>query len=320
MPRYIRNTAILAKIEVTSGTDAVPTGGSNAVLVSDLSITPLEAQNVDRALIRPYFGGSEQLVATAFLRCAFTVELAGSGTAATAPAWGALLQACAQAESLLSSPNRVEYLPISTALKTATIYWYDDGVLHKLLGAMGNVRLEAKVGDRPKLMFEFVGLDGGISAAANPSLTLTAWRTPPTMAKANVVDLTFGCTYAAGALSGGTVYPSAGLELDFGHDVSFIPLLSTERVDLTGRNVTGRCMLDLTAAQEVSFFTTVKANTTQGIGLTIGTVAGNKIILHAPAVQLINPRKEEINGARMVGFDLRVVPSAGNDELRIITQ
>lgn len=321
MPRYIRNTAILAKIETTSGTDAVPTGGANALLVSDLSITPLDAQNVDRALVRPYFGGSEQLVATAFLRCAFTVELAGSGAAATAPAWGALLQACAHAEALLSSPNRVEYSPLSASLKTVTIYWHDDGVLHKLLGAMGNVRLEAKVGDRPKLLFDFVGLDGGVSAVANPALTLTAWKTPPTMTKANVVDLTFGCSYATGALSGGTVYPSAGLELDYGHDVSFIPLLSTERVDLTGRNVTGRCMLDLTAAQEVTFFGTVKANTTQGLGLTIGTAAGNKIILFAPAVQLINPRKEEINGARMIGFDLRLVPTtAGNDEIKIITQ
>lgn len=320
MPRYIRNTAILAKVETTQGTDASPTGAANAVLVSDLSITPLEAQNVDRALIRPYFGGSEQLVATAFVRCAFTVELAGSGTAATAPAWGALMQGCANAEALLTSPNRVEYTPTSSALKSLTIYYHDDGVLHKLLGAMGNVRLEAKVGDRPKLMFEFQGVDGGVTATANPSVTLTAWKTPPTMAKANVVDITLGCSYAAGALTGGQVYPSTGMTLDYGNEVNFVPLLSTERIDLTDRAVTGALQLDLTAAQEVTFMGTVKANTTQGLGLTIGTAAGNKIIVYAPAVQLINPRKEEINGSRLIGFDLRMVPSAGNDEIRIVTQ
>lgn len=320
MPRYIRNTAILAKIEVTAGTDAVPTGAANAVLVSELSITPLEAQNVDRALIRPYFGGSEQLVATGFVRCSFTVELAGSGTAATAPAWGALMQACAHAEASLATPNRVEYTPVSASLKTVTIYWHDDGVLHKLLGAMGNVRLSAKAGDRPKLQFEFTGIDGGVTAVANPSVTLTAWKTPPTMAKANVVDITLGCTYAAGALSGGTVYPSTGLDLDWGNAVNFVPLLSVERVDLTDRSVTGSLQVDLTAAQEVTFMGTVKANTTQGLGLTIGTAAGNKIILYAPAVQLINPRKEEITGSRLIGFDLRLVPSSGNDEIRVVTQ
>lgn len=320
MPRYIRNTAILAKVEATAGVDAAPTGAANAILVSDLSITPLEAQNVDRALIRPYFGASEQLVATAYVKCSLTVELAGSGTASTAPAWGALMQGCAHAEASLTSPARIEYSPASTGLKTLTIYWHDDGVLHKLLGAMGNVRLEAKVGDRPKLVFEFTGIDGGVTAVANPSATLTAWKTPPTMTKANVVDITLGCNLAAGALVGGTVYASTGIELDWGNAVSFTPLLSAERIDLTDRQVSGRTQLDLSAAQEVSFMASVKANTTQGLGLTIGTATGNQITLFAPKAQLFNPRKEDLNGTRVIGFDLRLVPSSGNDEIRIVTQ
>lgn len=65
---------------------------------------------------------------------------------------------------------------------------------------------------------------------------------------------------------------------------------------------------------------TVKANTTQGLGLTIGTAAGNKIIIHAPAVQLISPTKAELTGRRLNAYQLRVIPSTGNDELRIVTQ
>lgn len=320
MPRYIRNTAILAKVEATAGTDANPTGAADAVLVSDLSITPLEAQNVDRALVRPFFGASEQLVATAFVRCSFTVELAGSGTAATAPQWGDLLLGCAMSESTgLTAPNRVEYLPATTNLKTLTIYWYDDGVLHKLLAAMGNVKLSAKVGDRPKLQFEFTGIDGGISAATPGALTLTTWKTPPTMTKANVVDIKLGVTsYATGALTGGTLYASTGIELDFGNQVNHVALLSNERVDITDRSISGHVDLDLTAANEVSFMATVKANTTQGFGIDIGTTAGNRIMLHAPALQLINPTKQDLNGSRLIGYDLRLVPVAGNDELRIV--
>ena len=41
--RYIRQTVILAKIETVSGTDAVPTGAANALLISNMNITPLEA-------------------------------------------------------------------------------------------------------------------------------------------------------------------------------------------------------------------------------------------------------------------------------------
>ena len=41
--RYVRNSAILAKVEGTYGTDSTPTGAANAVLVSNLSINPLDA-------------------------------------------------------------------------------------------------------------------------------------------------------------------------------------------------------------------------------------------------------------------------------------
>ena len=320
MPRYIRNTVILAKVETTSGTDAVPTNIADAVLVSNVSITPLDANNIDRALIRPFFGSSDQLVGTASIKCSFTVELAGSGVAATPPQWGDLMLGCACAEASLTVPNRVEYSPISTALKTLTIYYYDDGVLHKLLGCMGNVKLSAKVGERPMLMFDFIGTDGGISAVALPTATLSAWIKPPTMTKANVVDITLAATYAAGVLSSGTLYATTGLELDFGNSVNFIPLLSYESVDITDRSISGSVMFDLTGAQEVTFMASVKANTTQSLALTIGTAAGNKIILHAPTVQMINPTKQELSGRRLIGYDIRVLPTTGNDEIRIVTQ
>jgi hypothetical protein len=318
MPRYIRNTVILVKPETTAGTDAVPTGSANAVLVTEMEITPLDAQNVNRNLVRGYFGGSEQLVGVASVKAKITVELAGSGTAGTAPAWGNLLLACAMAEGVLATPARVEYTPVSTALKTVTIYYYDDGVLHKLLGTMGNCMFSAKVGERPTMTFDFVGLDGGISAATNATPTLTAWKTPVVMTKANVVDITLGATYAAGALTGGITYPSTGLEFTLGNAVQFEPLLSQETVDVTDREITGSTELDLTAVQEVAFMATVKANTTQSLALTIGTTTGNKMIIHTPAVQILNPKKINRNGRRMIGYDLRMVPVSGNDELRLV--
>lgn len=322
MSRYIRNTVILVKNETIAGTDAVPTGAANAMLVTEMSITPLDAKNIDRNLVRGYFGASEQLVGPASVKVSFSVELAGSGTAATAPAWGAALISCAAGEGLLSTPARVEYAPVSTSLKTSTIYYYDDGVLHKLVGVMGNAQLTAKVGDKPMLKFDFIGLDAGISAASAVA-TLSAWKTPVAMTKANVVDITLGATYALGAITGGVVYPSTGLEMNFGNVVNFTPLLSSETVDITDRQSSGSVELDLTAAQEVSLMAIVKANTTQSIALTIGLNAGNKIIVFAPAVQMFNPKKVDLSGKRLIGYELRLVPTpggTGNDEWRIVTQ
>lgn len=320
MSRFIRKTVILVKIETTAGTDAVPTGVANAIQAMDLSITPLDAKNIDTNIIYPWFGNSPSLVGPASVKCSFSVLLAGAGTAATAPAWGALLLAAGNAETTgLLTPNRVEYLPATDSLKTATIYWYDDGLLHKLLGAFGNVKLSAKSGEAPKLTFDFVGLDGGVSATANATATLTGWKMPVGITRANVTDIDLGGSYATGAITGGVSYNSTGLTLDWGNTVSFAPMLSTETVLLTERKMTGAFSVELTPAQEATQMAAVKANTLTSVSFVIGTASGNKIMLHLPSVQLTNPKKEDFNGLRLIGFDMRALPVAGNDEVRIIS-
>lgn len=316
MSRLVRKSAILAKIESVYGTDAAPTGAANAMLVSNIVSNPLNAQNVDRDLIRSYLGASEQLVGSAYVELSFDVEIQSSGAAGTAPAFGPLLRACGMAETITAT-TRVEYNPISDSMESVTIYYYDDGALHKLLGARGSFDMAMGVGERPVFRFKFIGQDGGLTASANPSLTLTGFKTPAAITNSNTNDLLIGCSYATGALSGGTAYTSRGLELSSGNDVQFIPLLGAEYVEITNRGFGGKLALDLTAAQEVTFMTTVKANTTQSIGIQHGSSAGYISIVYAPAAQLTNPAKEDQNGMRLIGYDMRLLPSAGNDEVQL---
>jgi len=319
MGRYIRNTVILAKSESTYGTDPTPTAAANAVLCAEVDINPLNAQNVPRDLIRGYFGGSEHLVGTAYVTCDLTVELAGSGAAGTGAAYAALLDACGMNETLTASV-RAEYNLETPVAGSATLYYYSDGALHKLLGARGTVKFTMNVGGRPTAKISFIALDGGITAASPSALTLTAWKKPDVITEANTGDLTFGCTYTAGTptLTGGTGYPSRGLEWDLGNKQVFTPLLGGETCDVTDREVVGKIALDLTAAQEVSFMTTVKANTTQSMGLMHGTVAGYKILVFFPVVQLLNPTKVDVDGRLLIGYDVRALPSAGNDEFKLV--
>lgn len=317
--RYIRNTAILAKIESAYGTDAAPTEAANALLVSNVSINPLAAQNVPRDLIRPYLGGSEQLVGAAYIEMSFDVELAGSGTAGTPPAYGPLLRACGFAE-VATAGIRTEYNLVTPVADSVSIYYFSDGVKHVARGCRGDVSIKMSSKARPVLSFKFQGLDGGISAATPAALTLSGFKSPAVVSDANTGDLTFGCTYTAATptLTGGQGYPSQGVEIALGNSVSYTPLLGGESIDVTSREVTGKVQLDLTAAQEVTFMASVKANTLQAAGLMHGTVAGGKVMLFMPAVQLINPSKADVNGKLLCGYDLRAVPSAGNDELKIV--
>lgn len=321
MPRYTRNSAILAKIESAYAQDAAPSGAANAVLVSNLSVNPFNAENVPRDLIRSYYGASEHLPGVAYVELSFDVEIQSSGsmTAPTIPAWGALVRACGFAETGTASV-RVEYNPVSAAFEAATLYYYDDGVLKKALGGRGSATLKLGVGERPVFSFRFIGLDGGDSAQTNPALTLTAWQKPLVVTDPNTGDILLGCTYNAAtpALTAGTAYPSRGIEIDLGGALNHVPLLGGESCDITDREITGRLMLDLSAAQEVANMTAVKAVTLQSLGLQHGTAAGYKMLFYAPAVQLINPRKEAFQGRRLIGYDLRFQPVSGNDELKIV--
>lgn len=319
--RIIRNTAVLAKIETTYGLDSTPAGTTDALLVSGLSINPINAQNVDRDIIRAYLGASEQLLGTRYVELGLTVEFVGAGTVATAPAWGKLLRACGFAETLTAT-FRADYTPVSTGFESLTIYWFDDGVRHVATGCRGNVSIKMNVGGRPELQFRFLGVYSTPTAVANPSTTLTAWKTPQVVTDQNTGDLVFGGTHATGvapAITGGTPYPSQGIELDLGNAVNFTALLGGETVDITQRAASGKVTLDLTAAQEVTFMGNVELATLTTIGLIHGTVANNKAMLWMPGVQLVNPQKADVNGKRMVSFDLRLTPVSGNDELRLVT-
>lgn len=100
---YRRNAVLLAKIETTEGTDAVPVVADNSILVSDLTIEPLAGSELDLAYIRPYFGISPSIRTANYLTASFTVDFAGTATAGTAPPWGPLVRGCAMAQTLTAA-------------------------------------------------------------------------------------------------------------------------------------------------------------------------------------------------------------------------
>jgi len=319
--RRLRNTTILAKIGVTYGTDVVPTGAANAIFVSDVSFTPLEANNVDRNAILSYLGANENLVGTAFKSLNFSVELVGSGTAGAAPSWGPLLRACGFAETL-TAVTRVDYLPISTSFEWVDIYVFYDGALHKLLGCRGTASLDFSAGIIPVIKFQFKGVDGGIAAGTPAGVDYTTWKVPQVATDANTASLVRGATHAAGvapAFVGGTELPYSKFMLDLGIDAPFIPLIGSESVEIMDRSITGDMEVDLSAADDVTYMGYVKANTLASMGLIHGTVAGNKVGIFAPNVQLHTPSYSDMSGKLMNAYRLTLPPTGtGNNELRII--
>lgn len=84
---------ILIKTETAYGTDIVP-AATDAILCAGLELSPLEGSEVERGFIRPYYGNSGSIRVESYASVGFETEIAGAGTAGTAPKWGTLLKAC----------------------------------------------------------------------------------------------------------------------------------------------------------------------------------------------------------------------------------
>jgi hypothetical protein len=318
--RFMMNLVVVATLEATYGVSATPVG-ADALLLSNVSINPLRANNVSRDLVRGYHGASPQLVGTSYVEITGTFELAGSGTATTPPKWGRLMQCMGFAQTVGAAS--VDYTPISTygANSSVTMFYFLDGIQHQLLGVRGTWELVMNVGGRPEMRCRFIGKYGGVAVVANPTPDYTAFRDPIAVTDANTGDLLIGAvTYTAGTgtIASGTAYISTGLQLSSGNNLVFQPLLGEERVLITQREVTGSISLDLANADVVTFMNAVRANTLTAMGMVHGTTAGNKVGVYSPSFQRLDPALSDQDGVVMNDFSVRLLPVSGNDELRIV--
>lgn len=307
MPLLSRKRVILAKTEVTYGTDPTPTGAANAILVRNLSITPQNSEMVSRDLVRPYLGASEQIMAGVHVTCEFEVEMAGSGTAGVAPGYGPLLVACGMSQTV--SGGFVTYAPISASFGSVTIYYNVDGVLHKVTGARGNVQISLQVGQIPVFRFSFSGLYNAPTDTALASPTYTAFQTPLAANSDNTTG--FQLHSYAGALQ--------SAEINFGNAITYRMLVGAEDVLMTDRQATGTVVLESPTIAGKDYFASALATTIGNLQFTQGTVSGNRVQVTSSRVSLGAPTYQDSNGIHMLSVPLTFVPStAGNDEISIV--
>lgn len=308
MPKLNRKTIALAKIETTYGTDSVPTGTANSLLLRNVNITPLAAETRDRELIRGYLGASDTLVANRHVEVEFEVEMAGSGTAGTAPAYGALLRACGLSETI-SAGVSVTYAPVSSSFESASIYVYKDGTVHKITGCRGSVVGVITSGEIPVWRFNMMGIYVAPTDATNPSQTLTAWQKPLIANTQNTTPFSF---------FGVTSLVLQSLEFDVGNTVEFRSLIGSEYAQISDRQSAGKISYEATALSVLDPFATANGNTTGALSITHGTAAGNKVTLNASAVDLRNPSYDNGGTTTMLNSDFMMLPSSGNDDFSIV--
>ena len=128
MPKFYKKLAIACGTESVYATDAVPTGALNAMMASNVKISPIKLQKEQRDLVYPYLGNDDSIVSAYWAGISLDIEAAGSGTAGTAPAYSALLRACGMA-AVVSAGVKVTYSRVSAGFESATLYADLDGIL-----------------------------------------------------------------------------------------------------------------------------------------------------------------------------------------------
>ena len=308
MAQLTRQRVILIEAESSYGTDPTP-AATDVVLVTDLSITPQSSDVVNRDVVRPYLGSSQQLLANTRVECTFSVEFCGSGTAGDAPRYGSALKACGLSESIVSNTS-VTYEPISANFSSITIHYNVDGVRHIVTGCRGNVALSAEVGAIPTLDFTFTGIYNAPTDTALPSVTYGDQATPLIFKNGNTSS--FQLLSFAGALQ--------SLNFDMGNSIVYRELVGgTKEVLLTDRAANGSVTIEAPTLAQKDYFTAALTDTALGnLTVTHGTTAGNICRLTSTKVDIGDVSYGEMDGVTMLEIPYTLVPSSANDELSIV--
>jgi len=266
MPLLTRKQAILVKQETVYGTDIVPDGTADYHLVTNLTVTPLQAQTVERNLIRPYLGNYETLLYSKSVQVTFDIEVAGSGAAATEVKYGALLRACGFASASSGNPvTSYTFTPISGSFTSVTIYAYIDGAIHRITGARGTCDINFTVGQIPMFSFTMTGKYNTPTDAALPAVTSSAQAAPLVVNNANTPVFNFF------GQSQNTLKMQS-LTLQLGADIQVRDLVGTNYIQYIDRKTTGTAVFECILPETFNFFTRTVGDLTGTYSQTTNTV------------------------------------------------
>ena len=306
-----RKKFLLAKIEATYGTDPSPVAGTNAIQVTNLEVTPIESDNVQAASYQGFIGNSTRgtLVANKRVSVTFEVELGGSGTAGTAPAFGPLLQAAGMSEVVVSSTS-VTYAGVSSSFSSATLYCFYDGTRHKITGARGTVTFNMTAGQFPTASFQFIGIYNAPDGTAASTFTVANQAAALEVNDTNVTTCTF---------HGVTSTRLESIDLALNNTLLYKETGSSQEVLITDRAAGGTAVIEAPVIGTTDFFAKAVASATGASTIVIGATGGNIVTLNAPQTDITGCSYGDTNGVISLSMPYLALPTtAGDNEVSLV--
>ncbi|MCF1744620.1 phage tail tube protein [Paradevosia shaoguanensis] len=307
-PMRWKSKLLTFKAEVTYGVDAAPTAVANAILARNVTISPMEGEDVSRELEFPYMGGQATIPAGLRTRTRFQVELQGSGTAGVAPAWGPVLRACAVREVIVEDTS-VTYEPISTAQESATMYFWIENTLHKVLGCRGTATLRFNAQGIAIMEFDILGLYSDPTESPPAVPDYTKFEKPTLVTKVNTPTFTVNAVPLV----------MREFSLTFNNQVEPRLLVGREEIIIVDRNDAITCRVEAQPVTGFNPFVLARQQTTVDTELVHGTEAGRIVTLNIPTGQIGRmPDYENSQNVLEWNLPIMALPNQGNDQWSLV--
>ena len=307
MPVFFRQMVLLAKIELAYATDPTLTGAANAILAKNVTLRPMEGEDVSRDLIQDYLAGQATIPTGLRVVIEFETELAGSGTAGVAPGWGMLMRGAAFAEVIVADTS-VSYSPITDGQESLYFKYWLGGTLHAFAGARGTGVIRLNAQGIPVIAWTFTGLWIAPADVARAVPVVTAFKKPLIAAKANTPTFTVNSVTLA----------LRDWSLNLGNDVQPRFLVNKEEILVVNRAEALDVTVEVTTLATFNPFALAAAQTLVPVQFVHGTTAGNIITFDAPTCQIKRPPAAQNNqGIAERQLNLAPLPASGNDQIEI---
>jgi len=320
MALMVRRTQLAAKVEATKGTAETLAAGNAGILAESIEYqvnTEELVRDPLRATISkfPSVPGAQ----TATVTC--RVEIKGSGTVATAPAFGTLLKGCGFAETLATDGVTYNLKSADADSDTLTLGVYRDGRIFKCSGARGTVTFEMTANQIAYANFTFTGVHESVTEGA--LLGGVSYESTVPVAFNNVTA-TF--TPDGGSAWSDSVFSTFNLDL-----ANTVTLRENANASnglsyaiITERSPSGSIDFDdfvVSTEDPDDLFSYLETPTFGALSMTLGATAGNIITFStgSASVQYTNIDTGDRDGVATLQCDigLRKTADAGNDELVI---
>ena len=307
-----RNKLLLYKVETTKGTDATPVPASNLIIPdTDLNIATSVETDTGAGELKGTFGPGLPVTTKQLLSLDFQGRVRGLGAGAgalTNPDLHPLLMASGHAVTTAGNgtgaPKSASYVPTSVIanLKSATGYFYEDGLLWKLLGAVNDLSFEAQLGQALKVKAKLQAKYSAPTTVSVPSFTAPTQQ----IFRATNVLLTFS---DGGSLNIGSFSFDTGVKVEEAYETGLHEFNVTDRAPTI--------TIDPRAVATTAEWTALSANTSFALTATFTAPNGETLVFSAPRAVLMEVTRQTRAGQIVSQRKYQLCETTSDDQYEI---